>query len=250
MSEFLAGTCAGGEAEEREMATSMRIQPLAASTAMLAQEHARLDRMVEAKRKEIGEMSAVQDLSGDDLVREMARRVALKEAEVQRDREALGRAEAALQTQARAEIDARAEARQQKYADLVADLRAAEDERCAAVGKLEHHTRSARDALNEAFRTADRVRDVAKALADLGGVKRPSFGRFNENDFAQRTGARISGVLATIDKRNYHHRLGPITWGAEGSLNAAKWGGWADLEREYFSSDVERAIAWGVPDAE
>ena len=123
--------------------TTIRVQPMRASVAMLAAEHERLDRAKTKLEKEIAEMGATQTPTGDDLVRALASEVAAEEARVAAKREALARAEAALGTQTRdraAEVERRW---QEEELRLRAALLAAEAVRLEACARAERSWRIA-----------------------------------------------------------------------------------------------------------
>src|SRR5262245_48280839 len=117
------------------MSTSVRSQPLASSVGALAAEHARLDRAKTKLEKEIAQMGATQTPTGDDLVRALAKEIAAEEAHVAAKRQALSRAAAALQTQARdREVEAAAACRE-RQAQRCSDLVAYEAARLTALGE-------------------------------------------------------------------------------------------------------------------
>jgi hypothetical protein len=225
--------------------TQVRAQ-LMKSVGSLAQEHARIDAALEDKRKELSEMGAMQTPTGDDLVRALANEIAAEEARIQAKRDALARAEAQLHTQARDDAAARARARQAEYEQLVAELHAAEDRRCEAIDKIEHHTRGLRDAIKAAFAAADEVRGNARDLAAMGGVLRPNLLRLNQAELASRCGLRMAGVMAAGPGAG---RLGGVTWGSPHSAYPHTAEGWGSLEREFCQPDLAVIIEEAKHDA-
>jgi hypothetical protein len=173
--------------------TQLRIQPLAASTAMLAAEHARLER-------EIAEMGATQTPTGDDLVRALAREVREEEQRVAAKRAALQRAEAAMRTQAR-DAEAENERRwQTECARLFEQLRADEEARIKACAVAEAAFRAAVADINALLAATAKVRATAGALmAHRGMERRIGTGSLSDQELMSRLGRRIAGLLQQVN---------------------------------------------------
>jgi hypothetical protein len=186
--------------EERTSAmTQLRVQPLAASTAMLAAEHERLDRAKTKLEKEIAAMTATQTPSGDDLVRALAAEIRSEEARTASKREALARAEAAMRTQAR-DAEAENERRwQTECARLFEQLRADEEARILACDIAERGFRAAVQNLNNFLAANAKVRATANALTGHRAMERKvGTGSLSDAELMSRLGRRIAGLLQQI----------------------------------------------------
>lgn len=175
--------------------TPVRMQPLAASTAMLAAEHARLDRAKAQLEKEIAEMNAAQVPTGDDLVRALASEIAAEEARIAAKRAALERAEAALQTQRRDTDAERARAAADARQALCDELAASAEEMFAAVERAEAHLRAFTEEVNAALKANVKTRGIVKQLLPQD-AKVPM--GLALNDFVHRLGGRIMVQLRQV----------------------------------------------------
>jgi chromosome segregation ATPase len=222
--------------------TPVRMQPLAASTAMLAAEHERLDRAKAELEKEIAEMVATQVPTGDDLVRALAQEIANEEARVAEKRAALQRAEAALRTQERERQEANAERLQERYAAAVQRVQTAEEERLDAIERIDTHAHAIAKDINDVLAALAEERTACVELGLLVGRERVSLHAMDDSEQRRRIAARIIAIIAQRVKAaqsgfGRELRFGGISWTLE------RADGWTERERRLVAPDIDNAIS-------
>jgi hypothetical protein len=220
------------------MPTEIRIQPLRSSLGQIAAEHARIEAAIEEKRKEMAHMTATPTPSGDDLVRALANEIAAEEARTAEKREALRRAEVALQTQRRDSEAERARAAAEARQALVAELNGATEAYLDATDKAEQHLVAFVSAANEALKAHGDVCRSAKALTV--GAKLPM--GLDVNDMVRRLGDRIAGTLRRIRVPGTltTTRIGSLNIPAASPTPATEW---RQREEAALSHAVDQVIA-------
>jgi hypothetical protein len=92
-----------------------------------------------------------------------------------------------------AEYDAaRAREREERHAEAIAGLHAAEGRRLVAVERLEEAVNAVAEAINAQNAAAEDVRRHARDLVRMAGIERISLLGLSQNDLTQRTAARLA----------------------------------------------------------
>jgi hypothetical protein len=219
------------------MATELRIQPLAASTAMLAAENTRLLARREALEIEIHElqekltMATTRAESRDIQSQIEAHNAALAELRAQQ--------EAERQAEAQRAAEAAAKARRARMTGHGAALLDAHQSKLSALQDAEAHMVAAVAAINAALMHEAAERAAATALAAELGVKTDTL-NLSAGNFLSRVVGALCHSLAKITACKFR-RLGalnllddPHTRGSEP---------WAEREARYTSPSVELLLA-------